>query len=61
LATEGHEPEAYAAYQELLTEHPDYPDKPRLFRILLPLAQKLQKTNDVARYESALRPEKQGK
>jgi uncharacterized protein (TIGR03790 family) len=61
LAGLGREAEAYAAYQELLTEHPDYPDKLRLFRTLLPMAQKLHKTNDVARYEAELRPQEQRK
>ena len=56
LVAMGSEPEAYAAYQELLTEVPDYPDKTRLFKMLLPLAQKLHKTNDVATYEAAFRP-----
>src|SRR5262249_13360304 len=27
LAAKGQEPEAYGAYQELLAEHPEYPDK----------------------------------
>jgi uncharacterized protein (TIGR03790 family) len=61
LTVLGREAEAYAAYQELLAEHPEYPDKVRLFRILLPMAQKLNKTNDIARYEAALRPQGQGK
>lgn len=61
LAALHRESEAYAAYQELLAEHPEYPDKPRLFRALLPLARALHKTNEVARYEAALRPEVQVK
>lgn len=61
LAALNREPEAYAAYQELLVDHPEYPDKPRLFRALLPLAQALHKTNDVARYEAALTPQVQAK
>jgi uncharacterized protein (TIGR03790 family) len=46
--------EAYEDYQALLNKFPEYPDKAMVYRRLLPLAQQLQKTNDLARYETAL-------
>ena len=48
------ESEAYTNYQALLEEAPDYPDKSTIYRTLLPLAQKFNKTADAQRYESAL-------
>ena len=55
LAASGHDPEAYEDYQKLLAENPDYPDKPAIYRKLLPLAQKLNKTADAERYEAELK------
>lgn len=48
--------EAYEDYQKLLQEAPDYPDKPAIYRRLLPLAQKLNKKTEAEQYEAALRP-----
>jgi len=48
--------EAYEDYQKLLQEAPDYPDKPAIYRRLLPLAQKLNKKTEAEHYEAALRP-----
>ena len=48
--------EAYEDYQKLLAEAPDYPDKPAIYRRLLPLARKLDKQTDAEFYEAALRP-----
>jgi uncharacterized protein (TIGR03790 family) len=50
------EQEAYEDYQKLLQEAPDYPDKPSIYRRLLPLAQKLHKQAEAERYEAALHP-----
>ena len=55
LAASGHDLEAYEDYQKLLAENPDYPDKPAIYRKLLPLAQKLNKTADAERYEAELK------
>jgi uncharacterized protein (TIGR03790 family) len=46
---------AYQNYQKLLQEAPDYPDKPAIYRHLLPLAQKLNKKAEAEQYETALR------
>jgi uncharacterized protein (TIGR03790 family) len=48
--------DAYEDYQKLLQEAPDYPDKQAIYRRLLPLAQKLNKTAEAEQYEAALRP-----
>ncbi|HTL58650.1 MAG TPA: TIGR03790 family protein [Candidatus Limnocylindrales bacterium] len=48
------QPEAYATYQRLLEENPNYPDKVAILRKLLSLAQKLQKTQDAQKYEAAI-------
>jgi uncharacterized protein (TIGR03790 family) len=48
------EAEAYADYQKLLEVDPDYPDMAALYRKLLPLAQKLNKTSDAEKYEAEL-------
>jgi uncharacterized protein (TIGR03790 family) len=48
---------AYEDYQKLLQEAPDYPDKPAIYRRLLPLAQKLNKKTEAEQYETALRPQ----
>jgi tetratricopeptide (TPR) repeat protein len=52
----GRDAEAYADYQQLLVVWPDYPDKPDLYRALLPLAQKLDKKADAEKYEAELKP-----
>ncbi len=48
--------EAYAVYEELLHENPDYPNKPSIYQHLLPLARKLGKKEDTAVFEAALAP-----
>jgi uncharacterized protein (TIGR03790 family) len=48
--------EAYAVYEELLRDNPDYPNKPSIYRSLLPLARKLGRKADVATFEAALAP-----
>ena len=45
---------AYDAYRKLLQDSPDYPDKPAIYRKLLPLAQKLNKKKEIATYQAAL-------
>ena len=55
LTALGRDADAYENYQALLTEYPDYPDKPAIYRLLLPLAQKLDKKADAERYESELK------
>jgi uncharacterized protein (TIGR03790 family) len=49
--------EAYNIYQKLLQECPDYPDKPSIYKRLLPLARKLDKKADVESYQAALNPQ----
>jgi tetratricopeptide (TPR) repeat protein len=46
--------EAYQAYQTILQENPDYPDKEALYKFLLPLAHKLNKKADAETYQTAL-------
>ena len=46
--------EAYGVYQKFLQECPDYPDKAAIYKRLLPLAEKLQKTDDAQTYQAAL-------
>jgi uncharacterized protein (TIGR03790 family) len=54
--TESDQPgEAYEAYQQLLRQAPDYPDKVTVYRRLLPLAQRLNKKADAERYEAQIR------
>lgn len=46
--------EAYDAYQKLLQDYPDFPDKGAIYRALLAIAQKLDKKADIAVYQAAL-------
>jgi len=48
------EAEAYDNYQGLITECPSYPDRTMVYRKLLELAQKLNKSADAKRYEALL-------
>ena len=48
--------DAYATYQEFLSENSDYPDKLRIYREMLPLARKLGKKSDVETFQAALAP-----
>lgn len=48
--------EAYQNYEKLIEEMPDYPDKPAIYRLLLPLARKLDRQADVEKLEAALTP-----
>ena len=56
LAGLGLEEAAYEDYQKLLREAPGYPDKPAIYRRLLPLAWKLNKKTEAEDYEALLRP-----
>jgi uncharacterized protein (TIGR03790 family) len=56
LTALGRNAEAYADYQQVLADWPDYPDKPALYGTLLPLAQKLNKKADAEKYEAELKP-----
>ncbi|HWV99037.1 MAG TPA: TIGR03790 family protein [Candidatus Acidoferrum sp.] len=46
--------ESYDAYQRLLQECPGYPDKASVYQKLLPLAEKLGKTVDAAKYRETI-------
>jgi uncharacterized protein (TIGR03790 family) len=48
---------AYESYQKLLEQFPDYPDKISIYKKLLPLALKLNKTADAEKYRALLNPE----
>jgi len=48
--------EAYENYQQLLANFPDYEDKAAIYRKLLPLARKLNKTADAEAFEAKLKP-----
>jgi uncharacterized protein (TIGR03790 family) len=54
LLVSDQQPEAYEAYQKLLHECPDYPDKLAIYRKLLPLAQKLDKKADAEQYDAEI-------
>ncbi len=54
------EPEAYAAYQQLLETNPLYPDRVGIYKKLVLLAQKLHKPGDAQKYEAALNSALQG-
>ena len=47
--------EAYDQYLKLLQENKDYPNKLAMYKKILPLAQKLDKKQDAARYEEFIR------
>jgi len=46
--------EAYEIYQRFLRTVPDYPDPLAIYRKLLPLAQRLKKTQDAEKYEAEI-------
>jgi tetratricopeptide (TPR) repeat protein len=48
------EPEAYADYQKLVQDFPDYPDKTLIYRRLLALAKSLNQDSDVQKYQGLL-------
>jgi len=48
--------DAYEKYEDLLRKFPDYPDKVALYQKLLPLARKLDKKEDAARFAALLQP-----
>ena len=48
--------DAFQNYEQLLVEMPDYPDKPAIYRLMLPLARKLARKTDADRLEAALNP-----
>ncbi|HUA37597.1 MAG TPA: TIGR03790 family protein [Candidatus Sulfopaludibacter sp.] len=52
LEEQNRDPEAYDNYQQLLQESPDYPGRTIIYQKLLALARKLDKPEDVARYEA---------
>jgi tetratricopeptide (TPR) repeat protein len=47
--------QAYAIYQGLLRDYPDYPDKIGIYQKIIPLAEKFGKPEDKAEYEKALK------
>ena len=55
LVALGREKEAYEVYQQFLTAFPDHPDRLSLWSRLLPLAKKLGKTADAARFEEQIK------
>jgi uncharacterized protein (TIGR03790 family) len=48
------EPEAYSAYQNLINDFPDYPDKLLVLKALLPLAEKLDRKADAENYKAEI-------
>lgn len=46
--------DAYDVYRKLLQESPDYPDKPSIYKHLLPLARKLERKADEEMYQADL-------
>ena len=52
LELQNQDPEAYDNYQKLLAESPDYPGRISIYQKLLSLARRLNKPDDVARYET---------
>jgi len=53
--TANQEAEAYASYQTLLREFPDYADKATVLRKLVPLARKLNKAAEAERLEAEIK------
>jgi uncharacterized protein (TIGR03790 family) len=51
----GRAEQAYSLYQELLRDHPNYPDKKDLYERLSRVAARLQKNNEAAEYERLAR------
>jgi len=51
----GRAEQAYALYQEVLKEHPDYPGKKVVYEKLAELAAKLKKTDEAAEYQKLAR------
>ncbi|HTD66322.1 MAG TPA: TIGR03790 family protein [Candidatus Limnocylindria bacterium] len=47
----GREQEAFDAYQQLVTDAPDFPDAGRIYRELAGLARKLKKTDEAEKFE----------
>ncbi len=47
--------EAIQAYEDLLKQDPAYPDKSAIYRKLLPLTQKLNRTNEVEKIQGLLK------
>jgi uncharacterized protein (TIGR03790 family) len=56
LAALNRDQDAYDNYMQLLKENPDYPGKTDIYQRLLPLAQKLGKNEEAARYEELINP-----
>ncbi|HUA68684.1 MAG TPA: TIGR03790 family protein [Candidatus Saccharimonadales bacterium] len=52
LEQQNQDSEAYNDYQKLLQESPDYPGRTSIYQKLLALARKLNRPDDVARYEA---------
>jgi len=52
LEQQNQDQEAYDNYQKLLQESPDYPGRTSIYQKLLTLARKLNKPDEVARYEA---------
>lgn len=50
-----HGKQAYAIYQGLLRDYPDYPDKLRIYQKILPLADQFGKPGEAAEYQKALK------
>jgi uncharacterized protein (TIGR03790 family) len=52
LEEQNQDPQAYDNYESLLKESPDYPGRMNIYRKLLALAKKLNKPDEIARYEA---------
>ncbi len=52
--------EAYDVYLNLLRDAPQYPDKLSIHKKLLPLAEKLNKTQDIEKWQAAITADSQG-
>jgi uncharacterized protein (TIGR03790 family) len=57
LLAQAQDAEAYDNYQKMLMEFADYPDKQAVYKKLVTLAHKLNKTAEAERYENELKPE----
>jgi len=55
MLAQGEDAEAYENYEKLLAECPEYSDKQAIYRKLLSLAQKLNKTSAAQHYEAELK------
>jgi len=51
----GPDAKAYAHYEEVLKEYPDYPEQLKIYQLMLPIAKRLDKFDEIARCEKEIK------